>query len=216
MGYVARALSARRDHYHLVYFVLNYFFVVTAPVFLAAALYTVLPALAARLGPSASLRPALVFGFFVTSDVVAIAAQVAGAALIGVSQSRRRNPTTANRILLGGLAYQVLATGVFVVVAAAVLARSRRLVAAARLSPFCLVFAAATLLVYLRTAFRLAETAQGLYGELQTREVWFACLEFAPVVLAVLLLALWHPARCVGTRLRVSDDGKEGAAGSAR
>jgi len=69
-------------------------------------------------------------------------------------------------------------------------------------------FAVVTLLVYLRTTFRLAETAEGLYGKLQTNEVYFACLEFAPIALAVLLFAVWHPGRCVGSRMRVTDEEK--------
>ena len=34
----------------------------------------------------------------------------------------------------------------------------------------------ATLAVYLRTRFRLAETAEGLMQELSTHEVFFGCL----------------------------------------
>jgi hypothetical protein len=49
-------------------------------------------------------------------------------------------------------------------------------------------FGVAVVLVYLRVCFRLAEMAEGLYGKLNTHEVYFGCLEFAPVVLAVWLL----------------------------
>ncbi|UNI18614.1 hypothetical protein JDV02_004869 [Purpureocillium takamizusanense] len=211
VGYVARSLSAERDPYHLIYFVLNYFFIVTAPVFLAAGIYTVLSALISRLGDDtryAFLPPRVILAFFITSDVISTVVQVAGAALIGVRSSRRQDPTAANNILLGGLAYQVFAMGVFVVLAATFLVRARRAIADTGLSVFCAVFAAATLLVYLRTTFRLAETAQGLYGALQTNEVYFACLEFAPIALAVLLFAVWHPGRCVGSTVRVRDEEK--------
>jgi len=53
----------------------------------------------------------------------------------------------------------------------------------------------ATMLVYLRTCFRLAETAEGLMQELSTHEVFFGCLEFLPIVVAVFLLTYWHPGR---------------------
>lgn len=49
---------------------------------------------------------------------------------------------------------------------------------------FLLLFLAAVL-VQLRTAFRLAESAQGVFGYLSSREVYFGCLEFLPIVLAV-------------------------------
>ena len=62
---------------------------------------------------------------------------------------------------------------------------------------FILALAIASLLIYLRTLFRLAETAEGLFGSISTNEVLFGTLEFAPVVLAVWILAFWHPGRWV-------------------
>jgi len=206
VGYVARSLSAKKDPYHLLYFILNYFFIVTAPVFLAAGIYTILSALIPRLGRRYSfLPPKVVLWFFVTSDVIATVTQVAGAALIGVAQSNREDPTTANNILLGGLAYQVFSMGVFVILSATFLLRARAAIKDAKLGIFSIVFAVATILIYLRTTFRLAETAEGLGGNLQSNEIYFACLEFAPVAAAVLLYAIWFPGRCVGARVRVAN-----------
>lgn len=210
VGYIARSLSAKKDPYHLLYFILNYFFIVTAPVFLAAGIYTILSALIPRMGREHSfLPPKLVLWFFITSDVIATVIQITGAALIGVRESNREDPTDANNILLGGLAYQVFSLGVFVVLSATFLYRARRSIHGSRLTLFTAAFGVATLLVYLRTCFRLAETAQGLGGHLSSHEIYFACLEFAPVALAALLFALWHPGRCVGKRVRVRDLDKE-------
>lgn len=50
-------------------------------------------------------------------------------------------------------------------------------------------------LIFLRTIFRLAETAQGVFGYLSTHEVFFGTLEFTPVVVGVGILAFWHPGR---------------------
>ena len=63
--------------------------------------------------------------------------------------------------------------------------------------PFVGALVLATLLVYLRTCFRLAETAQGLFGYLSSHEGFFGGLEFAPIVLAVGLFNVWHPGRCI-------------------
>ncbi|KAI8251970.1 hypothetical protein K4K58_008239 [Colletotrichum sp. SAR11_239] len=146
VGYVARSLSAKKNPYNLIYFILNYFFIVTAPVFLAAGIYTILSALIHRLGRAFSpLPPKVVLWFFITSDVIATITQISGAALIGVKQSRREDPTTANNILL--------------------------------------------------------ETAEGLGGHLYSNEVYFGVLEFAPVALAVILFAIWHPGRCVAKKV---------------
>lgn len=198
VGYIARSLSARKDPYHLIYFILNYFFIVTAPVFLAAGIYTVLSVLINQLGRTYSfLSPRFILIFFITSDAIATILQVAGAALIGKAESDRKDPTTANNILLGGLAYQVFSIGIFVILASTFIYRARQPIQERGLLTFTAAFSAATLLIYMRTIFRLAETAEGLLSKLQTNEVYFACLEFAPVALAMLLLALWFPGRYI-------------------
>ncbi|KAK3387958.1 RTA1 like protein-domain-containing protein [Podospora didyma] len=199
IGYIARSMSAKVNPYNLIYFIIQYFFIVTAPVFLSAGIYTILSALIHRLGREHSvLPPKVILWIFVTCDAVATVAQIAGAALIGVKQSRREDPTAANNILLGGLAFQVFAIGIFIILSAVFIFRVRHKLRASGLTAFIAAFSAATLLIYLRTCFRLAETAEGLSGALSTREVFFGTLEFAPVVLAVLLLTIWHPGRCVG------------------
>lgn len=207
IGYIARSLSAKKDPYSLIYFIINYFFIVTAPVFLAAGVYTILSALIARLGNKYSfLRPAFILAFFIASDAISTIVQVAGASLIGVKESRREDPTSANNILLAGLAYQVFAMSIFVVLMTTFQIRARRKIKQHRLQVFCLSFSVSTLMVYMRTIFRLIETAEGLGGKLSTHEVYFACLEFAPIALVALLFCIWHPGRCLGAKVRAQDE----------
>ncbi|KAJ4287109.1 hypothetical protein N0V88_007731 [Collariella sp. IMI 366227] len=177
IGYIARCMSAKVNPYNLIYFILQYFFIVTAPVFLAAGIYAILSALIHRLGRAHSLLPPkMVLWFFITSDAIATVAQIAGAALIGVKQKRREDPSVANNILLGGLAYQVFSIGMFIILSSVFIWRARAQVKAGGLTMFIASFFAATLLVYLRTVFRLAETAEGcpggaIVGDLAPREV---------------------------------------------
>lgn len=203
VGYVARTLSARADPYHLIFFVLQYFFIVTAPVLFSAALYAVLSGLIRRLGRAhAVLPPRAILRIFIASDVVATATQITGAALIGVRQGNREDPTIGSDILLAGLAFQVFAMGIFVILTTAFLARAGpAAIKKSGLAAFVAAFSAATLLVYLRTCFRLAETVEGLDGNLSSHELYFGVLEFAPVVVAVTLMTVWHPGRCVGNRI---------------
>jgi hypothetical protein len=206
VGYIARCLSAKVNPYNLIYFILQYFFIVTAPVFLAAGIYAVLSALLYRIpnGRSFSiLPPRIILWFFITSDVVATITQITGAALIGVKQKKREDPTTANNILLGGLAYQVFSIGMFILLAGSFIWRGRRAIRGEGkgIIVFVASFFVATLLVYLRTVFRLAETAEGLGGDLSTKEIYFLTLEFLPLIIAVPLLSIWHPGRCVGSKI---------------
>ena len=147
------------------------------------------------------MSPKLILWIFIVCDVVATVVQVAGAAMIGTAYSNGKDPTTPNHILLAGLAFQVFSFFLFIVVFVAFVFKSRRAT-----SRNFKVFAAATfvaaLAVYLRTIFRLAETAEGLMENLSTHEVYFGCLEFLPIVVAVYIFLLYHPGKWLGSKHR--------------
>lgn len=117
--------------------------------------------------------------------------------MIGVASSNRKDTTTPNNILLGGLAFQAFTFLVFIVLFAFFALKARSELFRHESKAFYASFTAAVLLFYLRVCFRLSETSEGLFGELNTNEEYFGTLEFMPVVLAVWLLAAWHPGRCV-------------------
>ncbi|KAF3407713.1 Sphingoid long-chain base transporter RSB1 [Talaromyces pinophilus] len=214
VGYIARSLSAKKDPYNLIFFALNYFFIVTAPVFLAAGIYTILSILIRETTSGnrfSVVSPRLILGFFIASDVVSTVIQISGAVLVGIRESRRQDPAVANHILLGGLAYQVFAMSIFIVLSATFVLRARHALKSEGLSAFAAVFLLSTLMAYLRTVFRLAETAEGLFGKLATHEMFFGCLEFAPIALVALLLEVWHPGRCIGLRRERAFGGREKA-----
>lgn len=202
VGYIARSLSAKISPYNILFFILNYFFIVTAPVLISAGIYAVLSVLITRTGRQYSpLPPKWVLGIFITCDTIATIAQIAGAALIGVAESKRNDPTTANNILLAGLSFQVFAFLIFIVLAGLFIYRARDVVFMEKgRKIFIGALTTATLAVYLRTCFRLAETAQGLGMELSTHEAYFIGLEFVPIAVAVGLLGVWHPGRYLGRR----------------
>jgi RTA1 like protein len=195
VGYAFRLLSARVNPYSVLNFVIQYFFIVVAPIFFSAAIYTVLTVLITRTRREyAPLGPKMILWIFITCDVVATITQVAGAALIGVAASNRKDPTMANNILLAGLAFQVFSFFVFCVFLGITLFRARKIVLSS-LKAFTAALCLATFFIYVRTCFRLAETAEGLTSALATKEVFFGCLEFAPIVIAVYILAVWHPGK---------------------
>ena len=212
VGYAFRYLSSQVDPYHIIYFVIQYFFIVVAPVFFSASIYTILSIMIQRCrdrgGRYSPLSPKVLLWTFIACDVVATVVQVASAALIGVRESNGQDPTTANNILLAGLAFQAFDFVLFIICMTIFLVRSRKETrwigksekgsssSSYRIFIFALI--TATFLIYLRTCFRLAETAQGLMQELSTREVYFGTLEFAPVVLACFLFNVWHPGRILG------------------
>ena len=219
VGYVFRSLSAKRDPYHVIYFVVQYFFIVVAPVFFSASIYTILSKLLRLVtvvdsdedgDPPPGTVPNRTKAFlpfsrrailitFVLCDVIATVIQIIGAASIGAAESDGKDATMANNILLGGLAFQVFTFFVFLVLLAIFLTRARKMVAStsAALRPFSIALVLASVLVYLRTCFRLAETAQGLGGSISSHEAYFGVLEFVPILIAVFVLNFWHPGKWI-------------------
>ena len=195
VGYVFRILSSQQDPYSVPWFVVQYFFIVVAPVFFSAAIYAIVSVLINTYGRKYSpIPPKVVLGVFLTCDIVATIVQIAGAALVGVAYSNRDDPTTPNNVLLAGLAFQVFSFAVFLIVLAWTLGKARQ--SSVRVNhTFLVALIVATLAVYLRTCFRLAETAEGLMQDLSTHEVFFGCLEFLPILVAVYIFTYWHPGR---------------------
>lgn len=210
--------------------------------FLSGGVYTLLSSLM-LLSPSdlpqgtttrlCGLTRKTIVGVFVTADVVCTVVQVAGAALIGVRESRRQSPTTANRILLSGLVVQVVSFTGYLALLWAFLRRdansSSGLSALSRgdakdatamggtnrlrilgemtgVRTWVVGLVVASLLVYLRTIFRMAETSQGVGGYASSHEVFFGVLEFMPIVLAVGILGFVVP-EIVALGERVRGDG---------
>jgi hypothetical protein len=206
IGYISRSLSAKKDPYNIIYFVIQYFFIVTAPVFVSASVYVCLNkviawAIAAGYNEKENkwLRPRAILWGFVTCDVISTVVQVAGAASIGRAESNRKDPTTPNHILLAGLAFQSFAFLIFLVLLGFFI---RSLVKDQAIGagmggkrPFIISLVIASLLIFLRILFRLAETAQGVFGYLMEHEVFFGVLEFAPIMVAIWILAIWHPGK---------------------
>ncbi|KAL8657439.1 MAG: hypothetical protein Q9226_001911 [Calogaya cf. arnoldii] len=219
IGYIFRLRSSPPpvgNPYGVINFVVQYFFIVTAPVFLSAAIYTTLTSFIAALSnndPNATkklsplgLSKKTILGIFITADIIATIVQIAGAALIGVSQSNRKSPVTANNILLAGLAFQVFTFLVFLILLFIFIRNSRKIMLSTSggrgsvMRMYTIALVASSLLVYLRTCFRLAETSQGVGGYASSHEVFFGVLEFAPIVVAIGLLGWWHPGSLVGRK----------------
>jgi len=206
LGYVFRTLSSQQDPYSIIWFVLQYFLIVVAPVFISASIYVCITQLirrASACGYDTTLRPWLIPKWilwgFITVDAVTTVLQIAGAAMIGSFESKGKDPAKGNHILLAGLAIQSFALTIFVVLVVVFRTSIGRDEATKALvkqrNAFIVALFAASFLIYFRTVFRLAETAQGVFGNASTHEVFFGTFEFAPVVAAVGTLAFWHPGR---------------------
>lgn len=205
IGYIFRALSSRDDPYNIIYFVVAYSFIVVAPVFISASIYVCLTKLIAwarnegvRLN-SRVLKGKLILWAFITADTVCTVVQIAGSAFIGSRESKHEDPRVGNGILIAGLAIQsfffLVYLGILAVFMLDIYHDPRFSTTFRKTSSFIGALAVSSLLVFLRTIFRLAESSQGVFGYLSSHEALFGALEFAPIVLAMAILGIWHPGR---------------------
>jgi uncharacterized membrane protein (DUF485 family) len=208
------------------FFTGQFFFIVLAPVLFCASIYSILTVLIKRLGNGYSpLPPRLILYIFITSDVIATIVQGVGAAMVGIHESKGQDATVPNNVVTGGLAFQVITFTIFILLTSIFVWRARHVlfdrehkngfelkgetgIAAAGTHPdgrvsvskrFFIAFVVSIFGLYLRTCYRLAETAKAQYGSKakQVHEVEFAVLEFAPVVISVILFNFYHPGRCL-------------------
>lgn len=96
-------------------------------------------------------------------------------------------PETANDILLAGLCVQSFTFLLFLAILLTFLWRTSKMGKTPDLL-LVLVITSSAVLIFLRTLFRLAESADGLLSNLMTNEALFGGLETVPVLLAI---AIW-------------------------
>jgi hypothetical protein len=215
-GYIPRYLSATNDPYNKIYFIVQYFFIVCAPVLLTAAIYVCLYKMAigvTKVGRPAKktrwARPRWILWTFIAADIATTILQVAGAALIGKAESDHEDSTTPNHILLAGLVVQTFSFSIFLLVFFAFVGDLRRDTAFRRTfgstRSFIYSLIVASVFVLLRTVFRLVETAEGVFGYLMIHEAFFGALEFASVLVAVHILFFWHPGRWIAVASSAHD-----------
>jgi hypothetical protein len=212
VGFVFRTLSSRIDPYRIAFFVGQYFCITCAPVFISAAIYIYLTKFTrwaidsgfpSRAMVRFGLTPSRLLWLFISADVICTGLQVTGAGLIGGQTSKQKDPSKVNRILIAGLAAQVVSFILFLTIMATFIVTCSRYARgdqhlrtkwmSKRLASISIFVAA--LLVFLRTVFRLVESAQGVFGYLSSHEVFFGCLEFLPIILSLFILSGWHPGR---------------------
>lgn len=181
------------------FFVIQYFFIVVAPVLFSAGIYLILNKIMLAGNVKGLLTAKAILAVFIVFDVVTTIIQIAGAASIGNAESQGQDPTKANDVLLAGLAIQVASFAFFIIVLTAFVGRFLKSVAEKseafrnHSNRIVWILIITSSLVELRTIFRLLETAQGVLGFLSTHENYFATLEYLPIILVVVIFNIFHP-----------------------
>ena len=120
-------------------------------------------------------------------------------------------------LIVVGLLIQLVAFGFFVVVIAVFHNKiGRRPTAESRTVPvpwkrYIFVLYSASLIIAMRSIFRLVEYIQGREGYLMAHEVYAYALDAAMMVLVSILFNIFHPSRIVSSKIKARTETKVGS-----
>ncbi|GAQ08722.1 sphingoid long-chain base transporter RSB1 [Aspergillus lentulus] len=210
IGYVGRV----QLHYNPFPFdpFLEYLICLTiGPAFLSAAIYICLGHIVVVYGEGISrLKPRTYTIIFVLCDFLSLVLQAAGGAITSTADHDQQDlRQTGINIMIAGLASQVASLGVFLCLCADFAWRVYKnpdkleesmyhVRKTLKWKAFLIGLTVATLAIFVRSVFRVAELREGFDGPLANDEVTFMILEGAMMVIATLCLTVLHPGYCFG------------------
>ncbi|KAJ1547061.1 hypothetical protein HK405_006671 [Cladochytrium tenue] len=213
LGYFART-KAIDDPFNTSVYAVQQFFIVIAPVLVAATQYITLEHIMVHVDSSlAPVRPSLVAKIFVGGDAVSFVVQAAGSGLL-VGGTTMDMVNTGNWILIGGLLLQILSFSCFLVLCVVFNRRAARAQAdraeavaaaggamaalpASHVNPrwpalfLALMFGSACVMI--RSVFRVIEFAKGYDGPIATNEIYMYVFDTILMAVALYILNFVHP-----------------------
>lgn len=205
VGYVGRILM-HSNPFANSNFVMYICCLTIGPAFFTASIYLCLSRIVVIYSQKAARFQPKTYTFFIFCDIVSLALQGAGGGVAATATTASMN-ITGKDLLIAGLVFQVVSLSIFTLLCLdlSVAFRNAPLnpaFASLRSSTKFLVFlgtlAGATLFIYVRSCFRVAELSQGFHSSLANSQVTFMILEGAMVVLATFLLTALHPGFVMG------------------
>jgi len=213
LGYVGRIMS----HYNVFKesgFLMQIVCLTIAPAFMAAGIYFCLSRIVTTFGAENSrIKPISYPRIFIPCDFISLLLQAIGGGMASVASHTNKDPTPGNNIMLAGLSFQVATLFVFILLSAdfatKTVRRVKKLGRTQALDPkfarlrgswafkgFLAALTLATLCIFTRSVYRVAELSEGWGGHLIKTQKYFIGLEGAIVGVAVLALNAFHPGLC--------------------
>ncbi|KAF7342311.1 hypothetical protein MVEN_01819500 [Mycena venus] len=185
---------------------------IIAPTPLIAVNFILLSWIVTRLGPCyARLTPIWYTVIFVSCDILALVIQGAGGGIASSANTLSGASLGAN-IMLAGIVFQFVAIITYSTLAADFLSRyhkdlpvrggsvADRGTMDTKLKTMIAALAFSTLVLFIRSIYRIIELATGWHGRIIETEVYFNVLDGGMVILAIWTINLAHPGRLLGSR----------------
>ena len=229
VGYSGRIWYTLNDTSRSAY-VMELVCITVAPCFLMAGIYNIFAQLVLVYGTQYSyLKPKLYSTIFIICDVLSIFIQGAGG---GISSGSRVNSvSTGSNVMIVGLAFQVATMSVFQLLWYSFIVKiikEKKQFGDSNFNPnfshvrlrkysncFFVAISVSVLLIYVRSIYRLIETAEGWSSKIATKEIYFDILEGLMISLAGLIMCIFSPGFVYGrdAHLKLNNE-KAGADGS--
>ncbi|CAG9983982.1 unnamed protein product [Clonostachys byssicola] len=210
-GYVGRNISAgETPNWTTGPYVLQSLTLLLGPTLLAASIYMSLGRLIRLLNADrhSLVRTTWLTKVFVLGDVLSFLTQSGGGGMLAKAKTQS-DMSMGENIIMGGLFIQIIFFGFFIVVTYIF---HRRIV----LSPtpasrsigvpwpqFLYVMYAASVLIMVRSIFRVAEYAGGYSGPLQSSEAYIYIFDATLMFVVAVLFGIWHP----GSMMAIKEKG---------
>lgn len=200
IGYIGRVLGASEaPDYALGPYIIQALLILVAPPLIAASVYMIMGyIISATDGDQHSIiRRKLLTTIFVVGDVTSFMIQSTGAGTLAKKEENARK--AGNWIVIGGLAVQLIFFGFFIAVISVFWIRMRRNpTAQSKLltvpwSKHLFVLFSASVLIMVRSVFRLIEYVQGQNGYLLKHELYLYVFDAALMFATLLIFNIIHP-----------------------
>ncbi|TVY17590.1 Sphingoid long-chain base transporter RSB1, partial [Lachnellula arida] len=212
IGYVGR-IESHKNQWQENGFLMQIVCLTIAPAFLAGGIYLCLRRIVYAFGPENSrISPEAYTRIFIPCDLVSLLLQAAGGGLASAESHSNESPDTGDNIMVAGLAFQVLTLLIFMTLCLDFAIRTRRrykslgeaaldqnplyvsLRGSWRFKGFIAALALATICIFWRSVYRVAELGEGWTGNLIRRQWLFVGFEGVMVVVACFALNMFNPA----------------------
>jgi hypothetical protein len=222
VGWGSRLWSHYSPH-NLTPFLIQTITTAQAPTFLIAAYFIILAEIIRRLGPCYSrLQPRMYTIVFCGADLVALSVQGVGgglAATAAASNNPNASPDLGGNIMLGGIIFQMVAITFYMALAIEFVVRylnDKPFQRANNLPPtgnyyldknmkmMLIGIATSSILIYIRSVYRVVELTNGWSGHIITTEWYFNVFDGAMLVCATFCLNIFHPGRLLGPSTTLS------------
>ncbi len=195
IGYIGRILS-HKDRLALSPYIMQTLLLLLGPALFAASIYMILGRLILLTGGErySLVRRTWLTKIFVGGDVISFLMQGAGG---GIMSSGLSGMKTGEKIIIGGLAVQILFFGLFFVTAILFQLRGKEYLATLdRNIPWkkhLFALYIVSVLILIRSVFRVIEYVQGNAGYLLRHEVFLYVFDAALMFIVMVLLNVCHP-----------------------